>query len=186
MQNNYEVFERLYSLLTLQGQEFDNGSQRKALLYAAANGIGCVKGFFDEIFAELFYETMSEFGITQYSRILGVWRFEETDEQRRLVKELMAKGVECYQRGGLENRLAEISEGLGVAFDLGSMQLYGAGISDTKAFRDMCSVINEYAIPSTKISQNGNGLTFEQWDSSALSFEAYEEFNCPFAISDTM
>lgn len=186
MQNNDEIFERIYNLLTLQGQEFEEGSQRKALLYAAVNGISCVKEFFNRIFSELFFETMSVYGKIQLSDILGIYKGLPTEEQEKLIKERMAKGVECYQRGELEEKIQELSEESGVVINGDCLTFYGEGIYRQDVFRKMCSILDAYCFVSMPFTYSGTGLTFEMWDNLCLTFDEYEGFGCPFAISDKM
>lgn len=179
-----EVNDRLVSLYEKITPSLSNSDL--AFLSAVSKGVDTVKAWLEYILREQFADSMTDDGLYNYCKLLGVdLELDDNDKRAAVVSALKIKKGD-YERGELEACLKSINQKLHAFIYRFVMKISGFNISRIADLPRITETVDLYLLPGVIPVFANDGLAFSQWDNLDKSFKELEDLNCPFSMLDTI
>lgn len=181
-----QSYKRLSALTESLGLRLDSGSALKGEILGYCIGIESVKSFFDMIFQETDIEKASGTGLSIYADMCNVDDALSIEEKRGEIITRLSGQFGAYPSADFASALKKLEPGLSYSSTAYSMTISSVTSENADILKALGNLIEEYVPPYVIVSLDGDGCTFDYWDSTPFVFEDYDRLNCPFSVLDTI
>ena len=177
---NNDVYNRLKSLVSGVGISVADGNADDAELYCYAVALNAVREQIRSVMHEVF--ATNENGLKRYVKLLNVIPDGKSDEE--IFAEIQSRLSDDYgnlDSGIMAQDFANVGSG---QYTLSKGQITFSGVNSQDLNR-LSEFINKWTTMVTLCVFDGNGTSFDQWDSLEKDFDYYDRLQLPFDILDT-
>jgi len=179
-------YKRLSALTEKLGLKPDEAGALNGELLGYSAGIELVKSFFDMILREINVEESTGTGLDIYAGICNIDKNLSPEEKRNEIIKRLSEHFGSYSVKDFEKELQKISPDVSYTSAQYSVMIHSVMSENIDRLKILGDAIEGYIAPYVKVSLDGEGCTFDYWDSTPFTFGDFENMNCPFSVLDTI
>lgn len=179
------VYERLKTLTGQTGFTPAKGTIINAELKGYTVGFCKLTEYFDQILKEVFVSTASIYGLSKLLEMTRIDECENIEDAREALVRRLARQFGDFAISSLNNEIEQISDKIiGVA--IGRVYYLFCINWDWALLKKLGKLIlNEFPI-YMEVALDGYGMKWEKFDSCNLTFNQFDDIDCPFSVLDTI
>ena len=179
-----DVEKRIIKLADLISIATEDNSRELAELKGYAEGIKLILSDLEKTALQLSPETAEDMALGLFCDMMGIDYTLSDSEKRELIKKgFLMDGIH-YANGEFEEKLAAAH--FNAQLSAGTLTLSNAAEPTAEDFKKLAEIMKNYASPNLFITFEGDGITFEKWDTFDFMFDEYDKLNYPFSMLDTI
>ncbi len=180
------TYKRLSALTEKLGLKPNEAGALNGELLGYSAGIELVKSFFDMVLREINVEKSTGIGLDIYAGICNINKNLSPEEKRSEIIKRLSECFGSYSVKDFEKELRKISPDIFYTSAQYNVIIHSVTSESIDRLKILGDAIEGYIAPYVKVSLDGEGCTFDYWDSTPFAFGDFENINCPFSVLDTI
>lgn len=183
---NNEIYDRLSSLYEKLGISHPNGSAENGELIAYCTAIYNLYKSFELYFEQMFADTSSGLGLSLFCELFKIDSSLSDSRKRELIRQGLAQQYGDYTNGDFEAEIDDLAAAMYVNAENFVITIDGSVEGDDTLLPRLGRIFENYLMPCTLISLNGDGFDFDHWDTTLYLFKDYDNINVNFQFLDEL
>ncbi len=183
---NSDEFNRLRTLYNSLGINAEEGTDDYAELEAICAGIDLVKEEYDLYFNEIFPDSANAQGLSLYCEMLNIDGKLGIEDKRKLVKDGLSEVFGKYTDGELKRVVNESIGNVNISSTIFLMHFSVSVLNKFHLLPKISRIIQNYLSPCVELIFDGDGFSFDIWDSTPFMFEDYDKLKLSFRMLESL